>query len=199
MARALYLEPALVPHAFLSGEAAEHLGSSVGQELVQPSYYWTEHRWREHRRGLGLPETPFPPGTPGSGDGSPYPSLDQLPTGTVGAVALDVNGHIACCTSTGGKTNKLVGRVGDTPSMGSGFWAETWTEPKRGLWARLLRAVGKEMSTERTVGVSGTGDGDVSDQVHCRIIGCAEFFISILLERQRLLVWRDECNTRAKI
>ncbi|KAG8704562.1 hypothetical protein FRC08_002171 [Ceratobasidium sp. 394] len=160
MARALYLEPDLAPHAFLSGEAAEQLGAKVGQELVHPSYYWTEHRWREHRRGLGLPETPFPPGAPSPGPDSPYPPLDQLPTGTVGAVALDVNGHIACCTSTGGKTNKLVGRIGDTPSMGSGFWAESWTEPKRGLWTRLFRVFGKNRYAERAVGVSGTGDGD---------------------------------------
>ncbi|KAG8704952.1 hypothetical protein FRC09_003237 [Ceratobasidium sp. 395] len=160
MARALYLEPDLAPHAFLSGEAAEQLGAKVGQTLVDPSYYFTEHRWREHRRGLGLPEDPFPPGAPKPGEGSSYPPLDQLPTGTVGAVALDVNGHIACCTSTGGKTNKLVGRVGDTPSMGSGFWAESWTEPERGLWARLLRIVRKNRRTERAVGISGTGDGD---------------------------------------
>ncbi|QRV89843.1 asparaginase [Ceratobasidium sp. AG-Ba] len=160
MARALYLEPNLAPHAFLSGEAAETLAAKVGQELVQPSYFWTEHRWREHRRGLGLPETPFPPDAPNSGENSPYPPLDQLPTGTVGAVALDSNGHIACCTSTGGKTNKLVGRVGDTPSMGSGFWAESWLERKRGLWAKLCRMAGKNAQTEHAVGISGTGDGD---------------------------------------
>ncbi|CAE6492698.1 unnamed protein product [Rhizoctonia solani] len=157
MVRALYLEPSLAPHAFLSGAAAEEIGHKTGQELVDPSYYWTEHRWREHRRGLGLPETPFP-GKPS--EGMPFPPLDQLPTGTVGAVALDANGHIACCTSTGGKTNKLIGRVGDTPSMGSGFWAETWSEPKRGLWAKVLRAAGRKTLRTRAVGVSGTGDGD---------------------------------------
>ncbi|KAF8604204.1 N-terminal nucleophile aminohydrolase [Ceratobasidium sp. AG-I] len=162
MVRALYLEPTLVPHAFLSGSDAEEIGAHVGQELVDPSYYWTEHRWREHRRGLGLPETPFPNTPDGSQrpGGLPYPPLDQLPTGTVGAVALDVNGHIACCTSTGGKTNKLVGRVGDTPSMGSGFWAESWTERRRGLWGKLLRVVGRNGTKSRAVGVSGTGDGD---------------------------------------
>lgn len=164
MARALYLEPDLAPHAFLSGSAAEDIGAQVGQEFVDPSYYWTEDRWREHRRGLGLPETPLPIPPDGSQRprGSPYPPLDQLPTGTVGAVALDINGHIACCTSTGGKTNKLVGRVGDTPSMGSGFWAESWTERKGGLWGKLLRAVGMNGTKSRAVGVSGTGDGDVS-------------------------------------
>lgn len=52
--------------------------------------------------------------------------LDCLPKGTVGAVALDRSGRLACATSTGGKTNKLKGRIGDTPSIGSGFWAEVW-------------------------------------------------------------------------
>ncbi|KDN44182.1 hypothetical protein RSAG8_05655, partial [Rhizoctonia solani AG-8 WAC10335] len=157
MVRALYLEPSLAPHVFLSGATAEELGRQVGQELVDESYFWTEHRWREHRRGLGLPESPIP-GEPNKD--MPYPPLDQLPTGTVGAVALDVNGHIACCTSTGGKTNKLVGRIGDTPSMGSGFWAEAWCEPKRGLWAKVLRIMRRETPRTRAVGVSGTGDGD---------------------------------------
>jgi beta-aspartyl-peptidase (threonine type) len=87
-----------------------------------------------------------------------------MPTGTVGAVALDDHGCIAVVTSTGGKTNKLVGRIGDTPSMGSGFWAEEWAL-KRGLWKRLLATILRHHTESRktsAVGVSGTGDGDVS-------------------------------------
>lgn len=58
-------------------------------------------------------------------------SMDSLPTealpaGTVGAVALDENGHLAVATSTGGITNKLPGRIGDTPTPGAGFWSEYW-------------------------------------------------------------------------
>ena len=178
MVRALYLEPTLAPHAFLSGSEAEEIGAHVGQKLVDPSYYWTEHRWREHRRGLGLPETPFP-STPDGGQqpgGLPYPPLDQLPTGTVGAVALDVSGHIACCTSTGGKTNKLVGRVGDTPSMGSGFWAESWTERRHGFWGKMLRSVGRNKTKSRAVGVSGTGDGDVGT-CFCKWFPRTKFYV----------------------
>lgn len=82
-----------------------------------------------------------------------------MPTGTVGAVALDVRGCIATVTSTGGRTNKLVGRIGDTPVMGSGFWAEEWTR-KGGLLKRTWdRLSGKP--TQSGVGISGTGDGDV--------------------------------------
>jgi isoaspartyl peptidase/L-asparaginase-like protein (Ntn-hydrolase superfamily) len=53
-------------------------------------------------------------------------SLSYLPQGTVGAVALDDHGNLAVATSTGGVTNKLPGRIGDTPTPGAGFWAEYW-------------------------------------------------------------------------
>ncbi|KDQ21829.1 hypothetical protein BOTBODRAFT_169022 [Botryobasidium botryosum FD-172 SS1] len=156
VASALYLSPDLAPHALLSGSNAEHIGEQLGEQLVDPSYFWTERRWKEHRSALGLPETPYPPGTSPSPDEPTSPFLDQLPTGTVGAVALDTRGCISCVTSTGGRTNKLVGRIGDTPSMGSGFWAEQW-EVKGKLRRAWRKVLGKR---ERAVGVSGTGDGD---------------------------------------
>lgn len=139
LARALYLSPDKGPHAFLSGLNAERLAESLGEELVDPSYFFTEHRWEEHMRGLGLPQ-------PTTILTDSIHTLDPYPTGTVGAVALDAKGCIAAVTSTGGKTNKLVGRIGDTPIFGAGFWAEEWR---------------REGSTP-AVGISGTGDGDVS-------------------------------------
>lgn len=148
LARAMYLAPQAGPHAFMSGAAAEDIGKDLGAELVDPSYFFTQKRWAEHRRGLGLPEDP-PQERNALTD-------EHLPQGTVGAVALDVHGCIAACTSTGGKTNKLVGRVGDTPIFGSGFWAEEWPaegNKLRRLWSKLVRK-------PRAVGVSGTGDGD---------------------------------------
>lgn len=60
------------------------------------------------------------------GDG--WDGKEYLPQGTVGAVVLDRFGSIAVATSTGGLTNKLPGRIGDTPSLGAGFWAEEWEE-----------------------------------------------------------------------
>lgn len=148
----------------LSGSACEKIGEELGIELVDESYFFTEARWREHRRGLGLPEEPLPHHTGSDSVSSPHIPLDQMPTGTVGAVALDVRGCIAAVTSTGGRTNKLVGRIGDTPSMGAGFWAEEWStrhKPLKRLWYHLR---GKKLRT--AVGVSGTGDGDVSDLLH---------------------------------
>lgn len=56
-------------------------------------------------------------------DGQAY-----LPQGTVGCVALDQYGTMCVATSTGGLTNKLSGRIGDTPTIGAGFWAEEWNQ-----------------------------------------------------------------------
>lgn len=158
LVRALYLQPTLAPHTFLSGATAENIGASLGETLVDSKYFFTERRWREHRRGLGLPEEPLPQETTAV-DEPKSPTLDELPTGTVGAVALDINGCIAVLTSTGGKTNKLVGRVGDTPVMGSGFWAEKWSEA--GWVTRIVNSLSGR-SNKKAVGISGTGDGDVS-------------------------------------
>ncbi|KAF9451273.1 asparaginase [Macrolepiota fuliginosa MF-IS2] len=151
--RALYLAPDRVPHPLVSGSTAEEIAASLGETLVDPSYFFTERRWREHREGLGLPEEPlpYPP------DGNDTRTLDQLPKGTVGAVALDIRGCIATLTSTGGRTNKLVGRIGDTPHMGSGFWAEEW-KPSNSTW--LQKFVNMITRRPMALGVSGTGDGD---------------------------------------
>ncbi|KAJ7727666.1 asparaginase [Mycena maculata] len=157
LARALYLSPDLLPHPFISAGTAESLAESLGEPLVDESYFYTRPRWVEHRRGLGLPDGPFPYPDPDD-EKAGLPLLDLMPTGTVGAVALDVRGCIASLTSTGGRTNKFVGRIGDTPHMGSGFWAEEW--PAAAGW--MQKAWGKVwgLSQQHAVGVSGTGDGD---------------------------------------
>ena len=64
---------------------------------------------------------------PGDDRGEGWDGIEYLPQGTVGCVALDREGCICVATSTGGLTNKLAGRVGDTPTVGAGFWAEEWT------------------------------------------------------------------------
>jgi len=153
LVRALYLSPRDAPHPFLSGREVERIASEdLDISLVDPSYFFTEKRWREHRRGLGLPEEPLPNGESSESLPDDF-DIESLPKGTVGAVALDSSGCIAVLTSTGGKTNKLVGRIGDTPHMGAGFWASEWT-PKR-WWSRIWKG-----NHSRAVGISGTGDGD---------------------------------------
>lgn len=84
-----------------------------------------------------------------------YNPTNCLPQGTVGAVVLDSAGTICAATSTGGLTNKLPGRIGDTPTLGAGFWAEEWRETSP------CRPNGKERrESVRAVGLSGTGNGD---------------------------------------
>lgn len=157
LVRALYINSERNPHPFLAGSTAEEIGVSLGEVLVDPSYFYTERRWREHRRGLGLPEEPLP--YPSDGVHEKLPPIDQLPKGTVGAVALDIRGCIAVLTSTGGRTNKLVGRIGDTPHMGSGFWAEEWKHTTN-TWFRALLDRFRRGHKPTAMGISGTGDGD---------------------------------------
>ncbi|KAF9245057.1 nucleophile aminohydrolase, partial [Melanogaster broomeanus] len=88
LARALYLAPELAPHPMLSGAAAEAIGSDLGIGTVDPSYHWTEARWREHRRGLGLRRNQSKVGTLTDQKSEKFELLDLMPTGTVGAVAL---------------------------------------------------------------------------------------------------------------
>ena len=105
-------------HVMMVGEGAEKFAAEQGIELVDPSYFRTERRWNQLQKVLKeeaeaqarhepLPEPP----------GKAY-------FGTVGALALDAQGHLAAGTSTGGMTNKRYGRVGDSPIIGAGTWAD---------------------------------------------------------------------------
>lgn len=116
-------------HVMLTGEGAESFARDQDLEFVDPAFYFTERRWRSMERavgdmGLPLPERP---------EGAPEPEeieeghLDLLERehrfGTVGVVALDQSGIIAAGTSTGGTTAKRWGRVGDSPVIGAGTYA----------------------------------------------------------------------------
>jgi beta-aspartyl-peptidase (threonine type) len=97
------------PHVLLIGEGAEAFAKERGFESVDPAYFHTEERWGQlqdalSNEALGEQET-------------------QDYFGTVGAVALDVRGNLAAATSTGGMTNKRWGRVGDSPVIGAGTYA----------------------------------------------------------------------------
>ncbi len=98
------------PHVMLVSDGAETFAQLHGLELVEPSYFFTENRWqslqntKERERRNQADET--------------------SKSGTVGCVALDKSGNIAAGTSTGGMTNKRFGRVGDSPIIGAGTYAE---------------------------------------------------------------------------
>ncbi|PUU80033.1 nucleophile aminohydrolase [Tuber borchii] len=130
-------------HNFLSGAEAERLAVEWGCEVVDPGYFWTERRWEEHLRGLKKEKGySTSGGTPD--EGLPGEKAEYLPQGTVGCVAMDIHGNLCTATSTGGLTNKLPGRIGDTPTLAAGFWAEEWQAsvpaPRKHYFLRLAVA-----------------------------------------------------------
>lgn len=109
-------------HVFLAGGGAETFAGEKGLELVPPEWFATEHRRRqlEEMKAKGLA------------------ALDvEFKYGTVGAVARDASGHLAAGTSTGGMTGKRWDRIGDSPVIGAGTYAD-----------------------DRSCAVSATGDGE---------------------------------------
>ncbi|MBL6750010.1 MAG: isoaspartyl peptidase/L-asparaginase [Nevskia sp.] len=108
------------PHVFFAGAGAEQLAAQLGLERVEPDYFITEARRQQlaaaRARGAITLDHDHAP-SPGAG------GTDEA-FGTVGAVARDAQGHLAAATSTGGLTNKLAGRVGDTPLIGAGTFAD---------------------------------------------------------------------------
>lgn len=104
-------------HVMMVGKGAEDFCREQGIELVDPSYFYTERRWKslqqtiQHEQGVKLSES----------------DLLEKKKGTVGCVAMDQNGNLAAGTSTGGMTNKKYGRIGDSPIIGAGTFADNKT------------------------------------------------------------------------
>ena len=101
------------PFVMLAGAGAEEFANSQGFEFVEPAYFFTEERWHQLQRIL-------------DGDRSLSP-LTISHIGTVGAVARDVHGNLAAATSTGGMSAKRYGRIGDSPIIGAGTYADNRT------------------------------------------------------------------------
>jgi beta-aspartyl-peptidase (threonine type) len=113
-------------HVLLGGEGADAFARAQGLEQVDPSYFFTERRWKSLERALGrlgLPIPPKPAGELATADPRGVLAHDEGKRGTVGCVALDAAGHVAAGTSTGGTTAKRWGRVGDSPIIGAGTYA----------------------------------------------------------------------------
>jgi L-asparaginase / beta-aspartyl-peptidase len=110
------------PHVMLAGKGAEDFARQLGLEIVDPEYFYTEQRWRALERVRAARAASL---------------SDADRHGTVGAVALDQAGNLAAATSTGGNTNKWPGRIGDTPMLGAGTYANN-----------------------KTCAISATGDGE---------------------------------------
>ncbi|WP_159949902.1 isoaspartyl peptidase/L-asparaginase family protein [Polaribacter septentrionalilitoris] len=122
-------------HVMLSGKGASIFAKEKGLEIVDPSYFYTENRFKSLQRIKDREKTQL------DHDDKKAAFYDadikNSKFGTVGCVALDKNGNIAAGTSTGGMTNKRWGRIGDAPIIGSGTYANN-----------------------RTCGVSSTGWGE---------------------------------------
>lgn len=96
-------------HVILVGDGAESFAESIGETIVEPSYFHSEKNLKRLRKLKSKIADS---------------QIIQDKIGTVGAVAIDKKGNISAATSTGGMTNKMPGRVGDTPIIGSGTWAQ---------------------------------------------------------------------------
>ncbi|MFS7161608.1 isoaspartyl peptidase/L-asparaginase family protein [Serratia proteamaculans] len=134
-------------HVLFAGEGAEKFATAHGLEMVAPDFFFTQSRFDQlHRaqaeQGRVLLDH----------DGA-EPIDPDSKFGTVGAVALDALGNLAAATSTGGMTNKQAGRVGDTPIIGAGCYANN-----------------------ATVAVSSTGTGEIFMR------GVAAYDVSALME-----------------
>lgn len=102
------------PHVMMIGQGAEAFAAEQGIEQVDPSWFRTEHRWQQLQRALAE-----------EANQQAHADLETARYfGTVGAVARDAAGKLAAGTSTGGMTNKRYGRVGDSPIIGAGTWAD---------------------------------------------------------------------------
>jgi len=113
-------------HVFLIGESAMAFCRAQGLAFEEPDYFFTQQRWDALQETLAMRKS-------GADDQD-----ESRKHGTVGAVAKDRHGNLAAATSTGGMTAKLPGRVGDSPVIGAGTWADN-----------------------ETCAVSGTGHGEI--------------------------------------
>ncbi len=112
------------PHVMMVGDGAETFATKQGFELVDNEYFRTERRRMQLKRALEYEKK--------TGQALPAGANEELSPGaykfgTVGAVALDQAGNLAAGTSTGGMTNKRFGRVGDSPIIGAGTYADNAT------------------------------------------------------------------------
>lgn len=103
-------------HVLLSGPGAESFAIIQGMEIADQDYFYDEYRYKQWQSVQGSDKVQL--------DHSP---LDEKKFGTVGAVALDQDGNVAAATSTGGMTNKRYGRIGDSPIIGAGTYADNKT------------------------------------------------------------------------
>jgi len=117
------------PHVLFTNKGAEKFAADHGLEIVDPKYFFTERRWKQIQKWRKQQEA--------KPQAAAEPDRHADYFGTVGCVALDAQGNLAAGTSTGGMTGKRFGRIGDSPIIGAGTYADN-----------------------RTAGISCTGHGE---------------------------------------
>jgi beta-aspartyl-peptidase (threonine type) len=100
-------------HVMLCGEGAAAFAKKMGFEFIPDSYFYTAQRHEQWKKAVLEDQVALDHNI----------KIDEKKFGTVGAVALDMHGNLAAGTSTGGMTNKKYGRVGDSPIIGAGTYA----------------------------------------------------------------------------
>ena len=133
-------------HVMLSGDGADLFAKEQNLEIVDPIYFYTQRRWDSLKK------------------------IQSEKHGTVGCVALDKHGNLAAGTSTGGLTNKQWGRIGDSPIIGAGTYANN-----------------------KTCAVSGTGQGEYF------IRGNVAYDISAIMEYENLSVGKAARKVISKL
>ncbi len=131
-------------HVMMAGKGAEQFAKEKGLEIVDPSYFYTEARYKSLERAKEQEKTELDHNGKGEKGGTEERGVKKAPKtgyhstedliftegkkfGTVGCVALDKYGNLAAGTSTGGMTNKKYGRIGDAPIIGAGTYANNAT------------------------------------------------------------------------
>ena len=138
-------------HVLFAAEGAEKFAAAHGLEMVAPDFFFTQERFDQLHRAQAEQGRVLLDHDGAAQAGDPLDPDRKF--GTVGAVALDALGNLAAATSTGGMTNKQAGRVGDTPIIGAGCYANN-----------------------ATVAVSSTGTGEIFMR------GVAAYDVSALIE-----------------
>jgi beta-aspartyl-peptidase (threonine type) len=153
------------PHVFLTGNGALDFAIDQGLELKPAEWFHTERRWRQLQEKTSR-------------------TAPEARIGTVGAVALDRAGHLAAGTSTGGTTAKRYGRLGDSPVIGAGTWAdEQCAVSATGDGEYFIRTAAAHSICTR-VGMSGAQPGPAAAEVLREISALGGSGGVIVLDRQ---------------
>lgn len=115
------------PHVMMQGQGAEAFADTLGIERAENAYFFTDYRWQQLQDAKSVGHEPVLDHD-GNSPAKKQASVEDktggdYKFGTVGATALDSHGNLAAGTSTGGMTNKMHGRVGDSPIIGAGTYA----------------------------------------------------------------------------